>query len=368
MNFQYKALIADDDAFILKICEAVLSGQGLMVQGVDTGRAALEALRNDTYDLILLDIGLPDMDGLAVLEHVTSHHAQISPIMMTGYATLEATVRAQELGAEGFILKPFNNNKLVQIVRRVIERRRLREDYTQLQASAHSEKLAALGRLVASLAHEINNPLQALRSGLRLLSRSNLDDAKRQNYVAMLVQEVERLIAITTQTLDFVRPSRAGKQPANLNQLLQDTLALVSKQLQQSQIEVKFNPIASLPTIQVVPDQIKQVFINLILNAIDAMPDGGVLSLAIEHLPNDDRFVAAVRDTGPGMGPEVINKIFEPFYSTKEAGTGLGLSVSYGIIEAHGGRIEVESTPGAGSCFTVYLSNEGDPVHEDGTI
>jgi len=368
MNSHYKALIVDDDPLVLNICQLFLSEQGVAVQGVDTGQAALRALANDPYDLILLDIGLPDLDGLAVLEQVTTQYTQVSPIMMTGYATLEAAVRAQELGAEGFILKPFNDKKLMQIVWRIIERRRLREDYARLQTLVQTEKLAALGRLAASLAHEINNPLQALRSGLRLLGRSQLDETKRQNYVATLVREVERLIAITGQTLDFVRPSRAGKQSTDLNRLLQDTLALVSKQLQHNKIETQFDPAVNLPAIQVVPDQIKQVFINLILNAIDAMPGGGVLSLRTGYLPNQGWLTAAVQDTGCGIAPKMIDRIFEPFYSTKASGTGLGLSISYSIIEAHGGRIKVTSTPGQGSLFTVYLSAKDDPIDDDGII
>jgi two-component system NtrC family sensor kinase len=287
---------------------------------------------------------------------------------MTGYATLEATVRAQELGAEGFILKPFNDEKLIGVVRRVIERRQWREEYARLPTLIQTEKLAALGRLTASLAHEINNPLQALRSGLRLLSRPHLDETKRQNYIAMLTQEVERLIAITSQTLDFVRPIRVGKQATDLNQLLQDTLVLVNKQLQHNNIAAGFNEAANLPSVQIVPQQITQVFLNLILNAIDAMPGGGALNLATEYLADQHLVMATVGDTGCGIAPEVIDKIFEPFYSTKELGTGLGLSISYSIIEAHGGRIEVESTPDSGSLFSVYLPSEHHPAIDDGTI
>lgn len=368
MNSNYKVLIVDDDPAVLNVCQVILSKKGFQVRGVDKGGAALRAIAADTYDLLLLDIGLPDIDGLTVLEHVTARYAGISPILITGHATLEATIRAQELGAEGFILKPFDDTKLMGVVRRVIERRRWREDYTRLQTLIQTEKLAALGRLTASLAHEINNPLQALRSGLRLLNRPDLDETKRKNYTAMLAQEVERLIAITSQTLDFVRPSRVGKQATDLNQLLQDTLVLVNKQLQHNSIETVFNQAANLPLIQIVPNQIKQVFLNLILNAIDAMPNGGELSLSTAYLADEHLIAARVQDTGCGMAPEVKDKIFEPFYSTKESGTGLGLSISYSIVEAHGGRIEVESTPNAGSLFSVYLPSDHHPALKDGTF
>jgi signal transduction histidine kinase len=218
--------------------------------------------------------------------------------------------------------------------------------------------LSALGRLVASLAHEINNPLQALRSGLRLLARPNLDDEKRQHYVATLDKEVERLIDTTVQTLDFARPSRVGKETTDLNQLLRDTLVLVNKQLQRHQIETSLELASELPIIEVVPARIKQVFLNLILNAIDAMPNGGHLTLSTGYFPDNNLVMAALKDDGRGIDPEIIGQVYEPFFSTKEAGTGLGLSISYSIVEAHGGHIEIESQVGRGSTFAVYLPLE----------
>ncbi|MCB0196612.1 MAG: response regulator [Anaerolineae bacterium] len=363
---RYKALVTDDDRFIRKLCQFVLEKQGLTVQLVETGQATFQALSNASYDLLLLDIDLPDTDGLRILEKVTTQYPQISPIMMTGYASLEATIRAQELGAEGFILKPFNDAKLIQMVQRVLDRRQLREDYIQLQTSMQTEKLAALGRLSASLAHEINNPLQALRSGLRLLGRPQLDDTKRKHYVATLSQEVERLITITGQTLDFARPGRAGLQPTDLNALLHNTLTLLNKQLQQKNIDTGVTLTADLPPIKVVPDHIKQVFINLILNAIDAMSDNGLLSLTTTYLPDKRHVMITVQDTGSGMTTDVISKVFEPFFSTKPTGTGLGLSISYSIIEAHRGYIEVESTPGVGTLFSVYLPDGSETEGDNG--
>lgn len=356
-----KVLIIDDQETILEICRAILSREGLIVETAATGQAGLQALANQNFDLLLLDIDLPDINGLNILERVTQQYTQISPIMITGYATLEAALRAQELGAEGFILKPFDDQKLVQGVNRVIERRRLREDYAKLQALVQTEKLSALGRLSASLAHEINNPLQALRSGLRLLGKPQLDDTKRKSYVAALVKEVERLIDITTQTLDIARPSQVGKKPTDVNQILTDTIALVNKELQHQQVKTTFELAPQLPAIQAVPNQIKQVFLNLILNAIDAMPSGGKLNLKTSLSREDSSIIIELKDNGHGMTPEVITKIYEPFFSTKEAGTGLGLSISYSIIAAHNGQITVESAPNAGSCFTVHL-----PINDTG--
>jgi two-component system, NtrC family, sensor kinase len=236
------------------------------------------------------------------------------------------------------------------------------EDITQASKMQtqllQAEKLSALGRLLASLAHEINNPLQALRSGLRLLARPTLTDEKRQRYVATLDKEVERLIDTTMQTLDFARPGRMGKKATQLNQLLRETLVLVNKQLQRAKIDIALELSPDLPAVQVAPDQIKQVFLNLILNAIDAMPDGGQLHLSTCYLPAEGLAQTTLADTGRGIPPELLSKIYEPFFSTKEAGTGLGLSISYSIVEAHGGHIQVKSQVGEGSTFAVYLPAE----------
>jgi signal transduction histidine kinase len=155
--------------------------------------------------------------------------------------------------------------------------------------------------------------------------------------------------------LDFARPGRIGKKSTHLNQLLRETLVLVNKQLQRNKIEISLELASDLPAVWVVPDQIKQVFLNLILNAIDAMPDGGQLTLTTQYLLNDMQVMVALVDTGRGVPEEILNRIYEPFFSTKEAGTGLGLSICYSIVEAHGGHIELESKEGIGSTFAVYL-------------
>jgi signal transduction histidine kinase len=251
----------------------------------------------------------------------------------------------------------YRQKKLVEIVH-------ILEDITQaskIQAQMiQTEKLSALGRLSASLAHEINNPLQALRSGLRLLSRPNLSKEKREKYVSIMTNEVERLVKLTTQTLDFARPSRVGKERTNLNELLEETLILVGKQLQQHKINVSLELNQTLPSVYVVPAQIKQVFLNLILNAVDALSKGGHLKLISHCTPNDKYVVVSIMDDGAGISQEFLERISEPFFTTKEAGTGLGLAISYSIVEAHGGHIEIRTRLGKGSRFSIHL-----PVNQD---
>jgi two-component system NtrC family sensor kinase len=226
----------------------------------------------------------------------------------------------------------------------------------QLQAQLiQSEKLAALGRLSASLAHEINNPLQALRSGLGLLLGGSYDEEKRRRYLQVANREVERLIAITERMLNYYRPAVEQREIADVGEILEDTLALASKKLQHSKVTTSRHLAQRLPLVEVVPDQIKQVFLNILLNALDAMPDGGKLTVRTGWDAHRLEVWISFSDTGQGIPVDEIPRVFEPFYTTKLKGTGLGLAISYSIVERHGGHIGVESEVGAGSTFTVFL-------------
>ncbi|MFN3763164.1 MAG: ATP-binding protein, partial [Anaerolineae bacterium] len=218
-----------------------------------------------------------------------------------------------------------------------------------------AEKMAAIGRLAASIAHEINNPLQAIHNTIHLAMTDRLPVEKRREYLGMAQKEVERLIEIVQRMLEFYRPSKGGIVQVDVNRLLQDALAIAEKRLQHGRIQVSARFAEKLPPILGVPDQLTQVFLNIIINAVEAMPDGGELRVGT-LLTEDQRWVlVAFRDSGPGLTAEQIAHIFEPFYTTKPSGTGLGLAISYGIVERHGGTIEVSSQPGQGATFVVRL-------------
>jgi len=221
-----------------------------------------------------------------------------------------------------------------------------------------AEKMAAIGRLAASLAHEINNPLQAIHNALHLSSQSGLPEEKREEYLSMAQKEVGRLIEIVRRMLDFYRPSPGEVVHTDVNQALENALAIAGKRLQHGRIRVHARLARDLPSVPAVPDQLTQVFLNIIINAIEAMPEGGDLRVGTLLSEDGEWVLVAFRDSGPGLTPEQLDHIFEPFYTTKPNGTGLGLAISYGIIERHGGTIEVSSQPGQGATFIVRL-----PVH-----
>jgi two-component system NtrC family sensor kinase len=216
-----------------------------------------------------------------------------------------------------------------------------------------AEKLAATGRLAASIAHEINNPLQSIQNCLHLVLNRPLTDEKRLRYLNMAQEEVERLITIVTRTLDFYRPSKGRASPTQINDVVEAVLALAGKRLEHGHVRVQRKLTPDLPQLSVVRDQLTQVFLNLVINAAEAMPEGG--ELTISSAREDNWVCVGFSDTGPGIPPDEVSKIFEPFYTTKATGTGLGLAVSYGIVERQGGRITIDSQLGHGATLTVRL-------------
>ena len=222
-----------------------------------------------------------------------------------------------------------------------------------------SEKLASLGELVAGIAHEINNPL----TGIMVFSSLTLDNpnlpADFRSDIETIYRESQRCAGIVQGLLEFSRETTPEKNPESLNIILEKTLRLLENQAGFHDIDIRRYFDHNLPTILVDANQLNQVFINILINAAQAMPDGGKLELTTGLDKSGNQLFVRVRDTGCGIPEENLKRIFDPFYTTKESGgTGLGLSVSYGIVENHGGTIEVESRVGEGTTFVVLLPRE----------
>jgi two-component system, NtrC family, sensor kinase len=225
------------------------------------------------------------------------------------------------------------------------------------QALIQAEKMAAAGRLTASIAHEINNPLQAVQNCLHLATRDEVNEKKRREYLDLANIELNRLMTTVQRMLDYYRPGAVEPQKVDVISLLRHVTTLLSSQLNARGIRVSTGFSSKMPSIFAVSSQLEQVFLNLILNAYDAMPGGG--ELRISARPLKDMAEILFQDTGPGIPVEMRPRIFEPFVSSKEGGTGLGLSVSYGIISAHGGILDFVPDRGPGACFRVILPIKG---------
>jgi signal transduction histidine kinase len=288
--------------------------------------------------------------------------APISRVNVRGvlYAGQDSAARPfREVEWEMFILLArqatvaMENARLYEELREYV--RRVEESQ---QALIRAEKMASAGRLTASIAHEINNPLQAVQNCLHLATRGEVAEKKRREYIDLANKELNRLMTTVQRMLDFYRPGAVEAQRVDLVALLRHVITLLSPQFQTREIRVNTGFSSKLPMIFAVNSQLEQVFLNLFLNSYDAMPTGG--ELRVTARPARDMVEILIQDTGPGVPEEMRARIFEPFVSTKQGGTGLGLSVSYGIISAHGGSLDLVSERGPGACFRVMLPIKGE--------
>lgn len=239
---------------------------------------------------------------------------------------------------------------------RELEQRRVEQQLFE------SEKLAAVGRLAATLAHEINNPLEAIKNSLYLVESHLPETDQNARFLQIARKETERVSGIIRQVLGFYRPL-VVREPSEVNAVLEEAMTLLDRQLRQHRVTVRTDLEADLPSVSTPADLLKQIVLNLLINAQEAMPEGGSLHIATRlSRETDTEFLAGryvliqVRDTGSGIEDEQLPYIFDPFYSTKGAkGTGLGLWVSQTIVQDHGGQIKVQSRIGRGTTFTVAL-------------
>jgi two-component system, NtrC family, sensor kinase len=222
-----------------------------------------------------------------------------------------------------------------------------------------SAKLAAVGELAASVAHEINNPLYAARNSLYLIEQDLPPDAPQRQFLDIAQGELGRIARIITRMRDFYRPTRAELEPTAINDVLMATVDLVQTHLRHGHVAVVTDLAVDLPEMTAHTDQIRQVFLNLMLNACDAMPNGGTLRITSHARAASDnqpaQIIVQIADTGVGIAPEHQTHLFEPFYTTKAQGTGLGLAISAHIITQHNGQIELASELGVGTTFTISL-------------
>jgi signal transduction histidine kinase len=239
--------------------------------------------------------------------------------------------------------------------------------YTDLQAALEQEKatraqlvqsgkLASMGHMIASVAHEINNPLQVIQNTLYLLKKETHLSHMAHDYLQVAEGEADRMAGLIGRLRETYRPAASDDfRPEALNALVEHVKKLMEVHLRHNDVIFLFSPDPDLPLVWGLRDQLQQALLNLCLNAVEAMPVGGTLTVRTRHNPDRDEVWLSIRDTGVGIEPEALTHIFEPFVTTKTTGTGLGLPITHDIARRHGGRIEVESEIGQGTTFTLCL-------------
>ena len=379
-----RILVAEDNQFYRRVLEATLSQWGYDVSATGDGLAAWEILQErDPPRLAILDWMMPGMDGLELCRRVRAQRRSDPTylILLTAKGGRDNIIAGLEGGADDYISKPFDREELharLQVGLRIVGLQSSLSDRVREleEALSGAQKMEAVGRLAGGVAHDFNNLLTVIITGTDLLlSQKQLDDRQR-DLVGMIKQSGERGASLTRQLLTFSRRQVLAPVVLNLNDLVSN-LEKMLRRLIGEDIELATVGDARPTVVEADPGQLEQLIMNLVVNARDAMPQGGKLTLETQNvaigenellahsLPHAGHYVLlSVTDTGCGMDAATRARLFEPFFTTKDVGkgTGLGLATVYGIVQQSKGYIVVDSAPGRGATFRVYLPRHGEPA------
>lgn len=408
LNWSPKIMIVDDQELNVNLLERILKRQGYEnIQSLTDSTQAMALIERFQPDLILLDYHMPVVNGLDILSELKAMDngdAYLPVIVLTADTSQEVKQQALAMGAKDFLAKPLERTEVVLRIRNLLDTRRLYLEIGQQNVELQSalvqlkeaqgqlvehEKMASLGKLTAGIAHEINNPINFISSNVGSLRRDVRDlllvleaydgtvkrEALESTFASIselkddiefldLIEEIDQLLAgveegarrtaeIVKDLRSFSRLDEDVLKLASVEDGIRSTLALLRTEYE-PRIQVT-QDYAQVPAIECYPGKLNQVFMNLLSNAIQAIPHEGTIHIAAAQI--GDSVEVQIQDSGTGMSEEVKNRIFEPFYTTKDVGvgTGLGLSITYSIVQRHQGTIEVESVPGKGTTFILRI-------------
>jgi signal transduction histidine kinase len=334
----------------------------------------------EDLDVAVVDINLPGKSGIQLLQKLCDARVYVPVIMITGEPNLSVIPEIVRAGAYDFIAKPIIKDVLLNAVARAAEKKRLTDEKRRLEQEIKryaeelelrvdertaeliethkrlvtQERIAALGRAAAEVAHEVKNPLAGLLLySLHLKGKSSNFSESQTYLIDKIIDTIKHLNSRVQQILGFARPVDLTLSSGNLNEIINDIVELLRPQLTANKVEVRLSMDEQPAHAMVDQSSMRGALMNLMLNAIEAMREGGTLSVAVDH--TDESLRLEIADTGPGIGDEELKKIFEPFYTTKTQGLGLGMPYAKKIIEQHGGTISLNSRPGEGTTISITL-------------
>lgn len=366
-------LVIDDEVGMREGCRRALSPHGFRVSTAEHGVEGLRQLRENPFDLVLLDAMMPGMSGLELLQRIHEQDPDIVCVMITGYATVDLAARAMKQGAHDFLPKPFTTDELLMAVRRGLEERETRlrqkereqqaEDTEQLERARRDiAKLDAIqSRFMLVIAHELRDPAGVIKNYLQLMRGGYVAEAEWDEYLEKLDQRATQLLHMLDDILELAHlkstTGTSGLTAVNAADILHSAIRRLQPRAENKGLTLDVS-IEAQPEVVARPAHLQSLWTNLIGNAIQYTPAGRI---AVALWEEDDQVVSTVADTGIGMSTEELARIFQEFYRTELAqaevplGTGLGLSIVDQILRIYEGSIEVDSVPGQGSIFTFML-------------
>ena len=376
-------LVDDEPSLRLTMGEFLKRAGYTVLPAADYEHAVMHTAEG--IDVAVIDINLPGKSGIELLKQLCCTEIYIPVIMITGEPNLSVIPEIVRAGAYDFIAKPIVKDVLLNAVARAAEKKRLTDEKRRLEQEikryaeelemrvaertaelvethkrlVQQERIAALGRAAAQVAHEVKNPL----AGLLLYTlhlKSKLGESAKSEVVLVdkIVDTINYLTGRVEQILGFARPLNLTRSSGNLNRVVNDVLELLQPQITANKIDVRLSLSEKASSGMIDESSMRGALMNLILNAIEAMPNGGRLSVTSDR--TDDTLHLEIIDTGRGISEEVAKNIFEPFYTTKQQGLGLGMPYAKKIIEQHGGAISVDSRPDEGTKLSIELPlNDG---------
>jgi signal transduction histidine kinase len=390
-----KILVVDDETDICRILTKILELAGYEVKAANSGVEALRLAKEFMPALVFLDYMMPDITGLEVLRGIKAYSDEIYVVMVTGRGSEEVAASVMKAGASDYVIKPFAKDQILKVTRDTlrireaeISNKRLKGELQELNRDledkvhqrtselveaqerlVQQQNMASLGEMSGGMAHEIRNPLNSISLYAEIL-RDELEEKDPKNeYIGKILSDVDRINDIVTNLQSFSRRLKGDKSPTDVKEVMEASIRMLSTQFAQKGINVSMDADGTLPETLASREEIEEVFSHLLINAMQAMPSGGDISVRMrlltgaqkgieeEERPHSEYIEVIVQDTGIGISKENIDRIFIPFFTTKTdwKGTGLGLSVVHRIITDHHGAIDVESDAGKGSKFIIRL-------------
>lgn len=405
-----RILVVDDDKGERDLFARIIKLDQYDVKIANSAKEALAKLKKDSFNLVLTDIVMPQMDGIQLLTKIKKDYSSTIVVMITGQASMETAIEALRKGAYDYIRKPLTHkDELLHCINQALERQdlgyenkelfeNLKKAYSQLKTykkkletkifvgntkirekdkdlkkayaelkqayqtleenieeMKHSESLAAMGKFSACIVHELRNPLTSIEGFIQLLPRKYDSPKFRDKFIETTTRETERINKFVDRLLKFGRPVELNLQLCTITKVILSVIESSRMQLSKAKIKVNENFSSGLPKINIDSELIVQVLSNLMNNAIHAMPEGGTLTISASPEEKKNFITITIKDTGCGIAKQDLSKIFEPFYTTKSQGTGLGLAIIRNIIDKHNGSINCESIAGKGTSFIIKL-------------